>query len=309
MSTFSHPPSNGDEAEQHPAELDSVIRFIATRMGAEASMLAVRDGTPGEPRVYASWGPPLGPEVLHGVAGDGSIGHALARNEPLARRLTAAEGQNGGPRIAEAVIAPVESPSGVRGALCAGYARALEGRTEAVLTELRAYAAVLGLWLDDSEALVRLLRAAHEDALTGCVTYPGLAHRLDNEVRRSERTGQPLSCLFIAVDDYGAFNAQNGHVNGERVLVEIAHTLRERLRDTDTVARFGGDQFVVLLPDTSCGAASRVSKALQAAVRISTADLLGGPATVSIGVGELHAGMTSAELVDVADHSLRILKT
>jgi diguanylate cyclase (GGDEF)-like protein len=309
MPSPSHPPSNGHEPDRHPAELESMIRFIAAQLGAEASMLAVRDGSPGEPHVYASWGLPLGPKVLHGVAGDGSIGHALARNEPIARRLNGASRENGGPRIAEAVIAPVESPSGVRGALCTGYTRALDGRTEAVLSELRSYAAVLGLWLDDSEALVRLLRAADEDGLTGCVTYPGLAHHLDNEVMRSQRTGQPLSCLFIDVDDFKDFNDENGHLNGNRILTEIARTLRERLRDTDTVARLGGDEFVVLLPDTAGDAAGRVGKALQAAVRTSTAGLVGGPATVSIGVSELDAGMTPAELVEVADRSLRMLKT
>jgi diguanylate cyclase (GGDEF)-like protein len=327
MTTFSDPPRNGDEpsrggedagslrrtrideTDQRPAELESLIRFIGAQLGAEASMLAVRDGSPGEPHVYAAWGLPLGPKVLHGIAGDGSIGHALARKQPIARRLTAVQGANGGSQVAEAVIAPVESPSGVRGALCAGYAEALDGRTEAVLTELRSYAAVLGLWLDDSEALVRLLRAAYEDGLTGCITYPSLVHRLDHEARRSQRTGQPLSCLFIDVNEFNAFNDDNGHVNGHRVLIQIAQTLRERLRDTDTVARFGGDEFVVLLPDTGADAARLVSEELQGAVRISTADLPGGPASVSIGVGELAAGMSPAELVELADRSLRMLKT
>ena len=290
---------------ERAAELDSIVRLIASELGADASMLAVNDGTPGEPHVYSSWGLPVGPTVLHGVAGGGAIGHALARNQPIVRRLRVAESYTGSARIVEVVVVPVESPRGMRGALCVGYGTVLEENTEALIAELSSYAAVIGLWLGDSQALMRLLRAADEDGLTGCLTYPGMISELDNEAKRSRRTRQPLSCLFIDVDHFKAINDEHGHLNGNKVLAQIGETLCGRVRETDTVSRFGGDEFVILMPDTGTLAASQVSTALQEAVHASTAKLPGGPVTISIGVGELSAGMTPLELVGGADRSLR----
>jgi diguanylate cyclase (GGDEF)-like protein len=299
--------------EDHPAELDSLIRFIALELGADAAMLTVYDGRPGEPHVYATWGLPLGPTVLEGVSGRGSIGHALERNKPIARRLDGAEhngnGNGASAPVAHGLIAPVKSPSGVRGALTIGYVASTRSHRDTALATLASYGAMLGLWIDDSEALVGLLRASHRDGLTGCLTYPALVQQLDDELRRSARTQQPLSCLFIDLDSFKRVNDSDGHLAGNRVLKTVAAAVRGRIRSTDTLARFGGDEFVVLLPDTSTLRAELVAEALAATIAEASAAPDGVPVTASIGVAELQAGMTSAELLERADVSLRRRRT
>jgi diguanylate cyclase (GGDEF)-like protein len=298
----------GGESDSDPdectADLDSVVRFVGHDMGADGAMLAVYDGRPGEPHIYSSWGLALGLKVLDGVAGGGAIGHALARGKAIARRL-APESSGNGTRIAEALAAPVRAPSGLTAALCAGFMHPLETARDRKLKRLESYAALIGLWLDDSETLVRLLRAAREDGLTGCITYPTLANQLGTEIKRSQRTGQPLSCLFIDIDDFKKVNDRAGHPAGDAVLAAVGATLRQRVRATDSVGRFGGDEFVVLLPDTGTLAAGQVGEVLSDAVREASTGLHGGPVAISVGVSELAAGMTHTELLEHADRSLR----
>ena len=294
----------GAEADERTADLDSIVRFISHDMNAAGGMVAVYDGRPGEPRVYASWGLALGLKVLDGVAGGGAIGHSLARGRTVARRLGPA-GADNGTRIAEALAAPVRSPSGLTGALCVGVAQPLNGDRERELKRLTSYAGLVGLWLDDSETLVQLLRAASEDGLTGCVTYPTLVHELESEIMRSQRTGQPLSCLFIDVDNFKQVNEHDGHLTGDEILRAVGATLRLRVRETDTVGRFGGDEFVVLLPDTGGLGAGQIAHALSEEVRTASMRMHGGPVSVSIGVSQLASGMSHQELLEHADRALR----
>ncbi len=289
-------------SDERTAELDSVVRVIGQAMQADGAMLAVYDGRPGEPHVFSAWGLPLGLKVLDGVAGGGAIGHSLARGEAIARQLKPA---GNGTRIAEALVAPVRAPSGLTGALCVGFAAPPQRQREGELRRLTAYACLIGLSLDDSESLVRLLRGASEDSLTGCVTYPAVVHELEAEIKRSQRTGQPLSCLFIDIDGLERVNKDEGHRAGNALVGAVGAALRERVRETDTVGRFGGDEFVVLLPDTGGLGAGEVADTLSYAVREASAHLCGGPVEISIGVSELAAGMTDAELLEHADRSLR----
>jgi diguanylate cyclase (GGDEF)-like protein len=288
------------------ADIDSLIRFIAGELAADAAMLTVHDGQPGEPRIYSAWGLPLGPTILDGVSGRGSIGHALARQKPIARRVGSPNGGNGHrPGVVHGLIAPVKSPGGIRGALTVGFVGEIDER-DLALAALGSYASVIGLWLDDSEALVGLLRASFTDGLTGCLTYPALIHRLEDEQRRSARTGQPLSCLFIDLDNFKRVNDSDGHLAGNRALVGVAGAIRARVRATDSVARFGGDEFVVLLPDTGTLHAQQVADSLASAI-LESSRATGGPQiTASIGVAELQAGMRPAELLECADSSLRM---
>ena len=293
--------------EDHPAELDSLIRFIAMELAADAAMLTVHDGRPGEPHIYSTWGLPLGPTVPEGVSGRGSIGHALERNRPIARRLDGGEqnGNGASAPIAHGLIAPVKSPSGIKGALTTGYVASTRSQRDAALAAFASYAAMLGLWIDNSEALVRLLRASYRDGLTGCLTYPALIEQLEDELRRAARTQHPLSCLFIDLDGFKRVNDTAGHLAGNRVLTTVADAIRGRVRSTDTLARFGGDEFVVLLPDTSTLRAELLAEELRETIAEVGTAADSVPVTASIGVAEVQAGMTSAGLLDRADAALR----
>jgi len=83
------------------------------------------------------------------------------------------------------------------------------------------------------------------------------------ELSRSIRKKSPLSLLFIDLDHFKQVNDTYGHLCGSRVLKEVAHLLRGSVRATDLVARYGGDEFVILLPDTDSGTAFRLAERLR----------------------------------------------
>jgi predicted signal transduction protein with EAL and GGDEF domain len=105
---------------------------------------------------------------------------------------------------------------------------------------------------DEFEARAkRLADQAHRDALTGVLNRRQLEAVLEQEFLRAGRQGWPLSVAFIDLDDFKKINDAHGHLTGDEVLRAFAGKLQGQLRNSDTVARFGGEEFVALLPNTS----------------------------------------------------------
>ncbi len=104
------------------------------------------------------------------------------------------------------------------------------------------------------------------DELTGLLNRRALVERLEEEISRARRHGAPLSLIYADVDEFKEVNDRFGHAVGDEFLILVAETLTLTLRPTDHVARMGGDEFVVVLPETdSAGAealASRISEGL-----------------------------------------------
>lgn len=119
----------------------------------------------------------------------------------------------------------------------------------------------------ENASLVRQLRdAAETDPVTGVYSHRHLQDRIRQETARAARSGSPLSVLMVDLDDFKHVNDAFGHQAGDRVLRAIAGTLRAAVRTSDVVARYGGDEFVVLMPDTDGTEAARVSQRASEAV-------------------------------------------
>lgn len=157
-----------------------------------------------------------------------------------------------------------------------------------------------------------LKRLAQTDALTGLANYGALQRRLSDELKRARRYHHPLSAVIIDLDHLKPINDRFGHEAGNRAIVALAQQLKLNLRETDYAARYGGDEFVVLLPYQSEAEAlvfaERVRRSLQT-LRIMGDDgqLLAPKLTISSGVADFHPGKHALDdtgIIDRADAAL-----
>jgi diguanylate cyclase (GGDEF)-like protein len=163
-----------------------------------------------------------------------------------------------------------------------------------------------GIQLKHAEAL------SVTDDLTHLYNSRYLNQVLRRETKRASRSGRPLSLLFIDLDGFKAVNDTYGHLFGSRALVEAAAVIRSSARETDVVARFGGDEFALILPDTGGEGAFAVGERIRerlAAHKFLSDDRLDLHLTASVGVATLPDVAASAEeLVQAADKAMYRVK-
>jgi diguanylate cyclase (GGDEF)-like protein len=156
-----------------------------------------------------------------------------------------------------------------------------------------------------SLALARARAEAGTDAVTGCMNHRAMRRRLDEEIGRARRTGGPLSCLLIDLDDFKLVNDRHGHQAGDAMLRDVVHALVGEFRAFDRVARYGGDEFVVILPNAELGsAAAAATRALERLQALSSHQGTPGGISASIGVAQWQAPMTTDELLQACDAAL-----
>lgn len=189
------------------------------------------------------------------------------------------------------------------------------------LAAVRILAVVSGIGLV-REQLARqtdeLAHAAAVDPLTGMFNRRYLETRLDAEIERSRRTSMPVSLLMLDIDVFKGINDKLGHQQGDAVLRKVAEIVRRSVRASDVCARYGGDEFAVIIPEHSGGTVLS-GTALQTAERIRTRvesfrwDSLGLPqnlaVTVSVGVAVAEVAERAETLIGRADERLYAAKT
>ena len=182
-----------------------------------------------------------------------------------------------------------------------------------VMTALRTVLEGPALALDTTLHLRRAEELSVTDDLTSLYNSRYLNQVLRRESKRASRSGRPLSLLFLDLDGFKSVNDQHGHLCGSRALVEAASVIRSCARETDTPARFGGDEFALVLPDTgSDGAvavAERVRERIAAYSFLKASDGLDIHLTASVGVATLPDVAASAEeLIKAADAAMYRVK-
>jgi diguanylate cyclase (GGDEF)-like protein len=127
-------------------------------------------------------------------------------------------------------------------------------------------------------------RNASTDALTGLGNRHWMQEMFERELVRAKRNDASLCLMMIDVDSFKEFNDRFGHIAGDRVLATVAEALRQYLRPTDLIARFGGDEFAVLLPGMDVEAAVQAAERLRQHVESASPPSLKTPVTISVGV-------------------------
>jgi len=144
------------------------------------------------------------------------------------------------------------------------------------LTLLQTVGAQIAAAIDVAELHERLKRAANTDALTGIHNYGYFYQRLEEEVARAERRNSPLAVAFFDIDGLKQVNDTHGHLAGNAVLRALGHAVEANVRTEDVPARYGGDEFAIVMPDTPREEAEKVVQRLMDALDHSEVELEGG---------------------------------
>jgi len=172
--------------------------------------------------------------------------------------------------------------------------------------ELEAYEIIAEDVTKQRELEDRLRRQAASDSLTGLANYRHLVDVLDSEIKRSQRTNREFAMLFFDLDGLKLINDRHGHMVGSQALCRLADVLCSSCRDIDTPARFGGDEFALVLPETNTEAANLVAQRISESV---ANDDKGPQLSVSVGIAVYpEDGDTIESLLSQADAALYLMK-
>lgn len=257
------------------------------------------------------------PVVSYLYEGEGRLCYVLPRSErPPGVAWVASTGQSvqaTGPRELAASLPRLAGMAGVGCALL--LALSVRGEVEAVVILARhapepwsqpevQRAAALVEQAAGALALLRARAEAGTDVVTGCMNHRAMRRRLQEEIGRATRTGGELACLLIDLDDFKQVNDRHGHPAGDAVLRGVARALMGEFRAFDRVARYGGDEFVVILPAADLpNAALAGERALRRLAEVAPFELVAGVAA-SIGAAEWRAPMGVEELLEACDAAL-----
>jgi diguanylate cyclase (GGDEF)-like protein len=143
---------------------------------------------------------------------------------------------------------------------------------------------------------------AATDTITELPDRKTFESRLSQEAARSARSGTPLSTMIVDVDGFGVITQMHGRRDGDKLLREMASTVRATLRTSDSVYRYGEDELAALLPDTELGTAYLAAERCR--TEIGNITFGGRPTSVSIGVAEVSIGRSAQDLIDRAEIAL-----
>jgi len=168
------------------------------------------------------------------------------------------------------------------------------------------FSQLVGASIGNIKLFEKIQRQATTDGLTGLVNHKTFYEILEKELWRSRRYGGQISLIMVDVDNLKKINDTHGHRAGDKVIREIGRKIKECIRQIDTAARYGGDEFAVILPNTSLGDATVVAQRMVNAVASSPVtwkrDLI--PLSVSVGLGQYDADSNPEDITSRSDQAL-----
>lgn len=297
--------------------LSNVLDTLVSRLGPVLRLreVAVLLGRPdGTFVIEAAWGFPDPKAVLGRAvhAGEGVTGGATERNESVlihdvteVPEYLAFWGEVA--REGSFLSVPIQAAGQTIGAL-ALTRPPVDPLTPSESRYVAAIADQVALAIHNAQLFTRLEELSTTDELTRLPNRRYFNERLERELSQARRWGHALSVLVIDVDHFKKLNDREGHAAGDEALIAVAGVLRASLREVDVVARWGGEEFVVVLERTTESDALVVGEKLRRAVEAislpSTAGQPEGHLTVSVGAAQLIEGEDAAGLVQRADRAV-----
>ena len=300
-----------------------ILETARAATGARSGVVLLLDPATGT--LVGQSGLDVAAEGVRVPVGDGLLGRVAATGEPRRGRV-----DRDGPPLSPheppcrtyvavpfTVVAPVAEPSPAGPAAASGvlavYDRlGCDEFDDADLITLRTFAGQAAVAVDNVRVHREAQRLSLTDPLTGLWNYRYLRESIRREVERASRFGRMLAVLALDLDRFKEVNDTYGHAAGDAVLVEFARRIRGVVREVDLAFRQGGEEFVVLLPETDADGAATVAQRLGAAVRdtpIAVDGFDGIPVTVSIGIAVYPTHATTVQAVlDAADDALYAAK-
>ena len=203
-------------------------------------------------------------------------------------------------------ILPLMRQNGLIGSLNLGSHTAERFQEDSASDFLQRLANIVAICLENATNHERLKRVGLTDALTGVNNRRFFDQRLGEEVARSLRAQEPMSCLFMDLDHFKHINDQYGHQIGDQALRETASLIRDELRNSDVLGRYGGEAFAALLPNTSLASAMEIAERIRQ--RIASHTFYNNEhtltASISIGIAEMAANTVPIEIATLANDLL-----
>lgn len=213
--------------------------------------------------------------------------------------------------VSSIICAPFKGKDRVLGLL---NAYRLDGGVfnDADLELLVAVSSQVGMALENARLFQETKSLAITDGMTSLYNHRYFQERLKEEFERADRYKRPLSLVMMDIDFFKHYNDAHGHPQGDELLKSFSAILKKTIRDSDIASRYGGEEFVIILPETGGDlafvAAERVRKAIETNDFPGGETQPGGRVTVSMGVSSYSEGMSADELLKSADNALYCAK-
>ena len=300
------------------AVADLIARHLTGALGVDACVISYFDRTREELVTLASEPPrPEEQGVIYPVGGFPETQRALRWQQPVSISLADPRADRAEVELLRAqgmqslVMLPLVAKGQTVG-LVELMSRSPAGLDAGRLELARTMANEAAMALENAWLYEDARKRADRDQLTGFFNHRFFYERLGEEIVRAGRTRQPLSVLMIDLDDFKLVNDTLGHLFGDRVLAWTAELIKATLRASDVPARYGGDEFAVILPETDRAGAARAAERVEAAFREHSFESTErGPVPIGVSIGvATHPddGRTSRDLVAMADAGLYRVK-